>query len=72
MSAALLCACGFAAPQETAACPEQLLARIQQDFQRQDLSSARRQIEQALKTYPNDSRLYNFLGVLEAQLLSLA
>jgi tetratricopeptide (TPR) repeat protein len=47
--------------------PDELLMHIKETIARQDVVGARRQLESALKTYPEECRLYNFLGVVEAQ-----
>jgi len=46
---------------------EEFLARIQQQIQAGDLRSARNELKQALSQLPRDPRLFNLLGVIEAQ-----
>jgi tetratricopeptide (TPR) repeat protein len=43
------------------------LRRIQQLIQSGDLQTARTQLQQTLANLPNDARLYNLLGVVDAQ-----
>lgn len=43
------------------------LRRIQQLIQSGDLQTARSQLQQTLANLPNDARLYNLLGVIDAQ-----
>jgi len=47
--------------------PEPLLRSVQELLQRGDAVAARSQLAQALKQYPKEPVLHNFLGVLEAQ-----
>jgi tetratricopeptide (TPR) repeat protein len=46
---------------------EELLVEIQQSIQSGDFQNARTEIQNAFKTLPDDPRLYNFLGVVDAQ-----
>jgi Flp pilus assembly protein TadD len=46
---------------------EGLLIDIQHSIQTGDLHSARTQVRDALQRFPGDPRLYNFLGVIDAQ-----
>ncbi len=46
---------------------EERLVHIQHSIQSGDLRGARAEIEEALKAFPRDARLYNFLGVVDAQ-----
>src|SRR5579872_207938 len=46
---------------------EARLARIQRLIESGDLRSARTDVDEALKVLPGDPRLYNFLGVIDAQ-----
>ena len=46
---------------------EERLVQIQKTIQSGDIREARLKIEKALKDTPADPRLYNFLGVIEAQ-----
>lgn len=41
--------------------------RIQEAIQRDDLPAARREIEETLRAFPGDARVYNFLGVVDAK-----
>lgn len=43
------------------------LAHIQRAIQNGDLRAARREAGKALQSFPSDPRLYNFLGVIDAQ-----
>ncbi|MCI0625056.1 MAG: tetratricopeptide repeat protein [Acidobacteria bacterium] len=47
--------------------PAEDLRQAQQLIQRGDLSAAHDRLTQALKQFPNEFNLYNFLGVVEAQ-----
>jgi tetratricopeptide (TPR) repeat protein len=58
---------GNQAPRQHTEADEALLLRIQQSIQASDLRSARIEVQDALKTSPDDPRLYNFLGVIDAQ-----
>ena len=53
--------------QTSAHAPESTLRRIQELLQNGDKAGAREQIVSALKEYPLEPVLHNFLGVLEAQ-----
>jgi tetratricopeptide (TPR) repeat protein len=46
---------------------EDALVRIQRSIQDGDLRNARSEIQDTLQTSPGDPRLYNFLGVIDAQ-----
>jgi tetratricopeptide (TPR) repeat protein len=64
---ALFVAAGaLAAPPETSA-DEERLVRIQQSIQSGDLHGARSELQELLTRLPTDPRIYNFLGVIEAQ-----
>jgi len=53
--------------QTTVGSEEERLRQIQQLIQSGRLDEARDQVEQALNTQSSDERLYNFLGVIDAQ-----
>ncbi len=46
---------------------EELLTSIQRSIQTGDFQGARTEIHDAFKSFPDDPRLYNFLGVVDAQ-----
>ncbi len=59
----ILAGVAFCAPDATT----DLILRIQQNIENGDNQAARRQLEQGLRTYPQEPGLYNLLGIVEAQ-----
>src|SRR5208337_4653498 len=45
--------------------PRAMLVEIQQLLEKGDFTTARRRLMQALKEFPNEATLYNFMGVVE-------
>lgn len=63
---AVLPAAALPAPPDASA-DEERLVRIQQSIQSGDLNGARSELRELLTRLPGDPRIYNFLGVIEAQ-----